>query len=150
MADLFGTANTAEVALAAATTKTVIQIIAPTNHRVKVMGWGVFFDGVSATAEPVQVELLRQTSAGTMSALTPVKTDAASETLLTTAQHTATVEPAASDVLDAVEVHPQAGYERICSTPGSQLFVVGGGGRVGIRCTAPAAVNVRAKIFFEE
>jgi hypothetical protein len=145
VADLFGTANTAEVALAAATTKTVIQIIAPTNHRVKVMGWGVFFDGTSATAEPVQVELLRQTSA-----LTPVKTDAASEPLLTTAQHTATAEPTASDVLDVVEVHPQASYERVCSTPGSQLFVVGGGGRVGIRCTAPAAVNVRAKIFFEE
>lgn len=150
MADLFGTDQTAEIALTAATAKTVLQHVAPTNHRVKVMAWGVYFDGVSSTAEPVLVELLRQTTAGTMSALTPVKTDAASETLLSTAQHTATVEPTASDVLARIEVHPQSGYEKICSTPGSQLYVIGGGGRLGIRCTAPAAVNVVAKIDFEE
>lgn len=150
MADLFGIAQTAEVALTAATTRTVIQVIAPTNHRVKILGWGVFFDGTSATAEPVQVELLRQTTAGTMSSLTPVKTDAASETLLTTAQHTATAEPTAGDILDVVECHPQSGFEKIMSTPGSQLYVIGGGGRVGIRCTAPAGVNCRAKIIIEE
>jgi hypothetical protein len=149
MAAFQGIAQTAEVALSAATAKTVIQLVAATNHRVKVLRWGVFFDGVSVSAEPVQVRLLRQTTAGTMSSLTPVKLDdSLAETLQTTAQHTATAEPTAGDVVDVVEVHPQSGYEIIY--PLGQEVIIGGGDRLGIECTAPAGVNVRAKIVFEE
>jgi hypothetical protein len=149
MAAFQGIAQTAEVALSAATAKTVIQLVAATNHRVKVLRWGVFFDGVSVSAEPVQVRLLRQTTAGTMSSLTPVKLDdSLAETLQTTSQHTATAEPTAGDVVDVVEVHPQSGYEIIY--PLGQEVIIGGGDRLGIECTAPAGVNVRAKIVFEE
>ena len=149
MAAFMGFIQTAEVALSAATAKTVIQLVAPSNHRLKVLGWGVFFDGVSVTAEPVQVRLLRQTTAGTMSALTPVKQDdSLSESLQATAQHTATAEPTAGDVLDMIECHPQQGYEIAYSM--GQEVIVGGGDRIGIECTAPANVNVRAKIRYEE
>ncbi len=148
MAGLDCVAQTAEIALTAATAKTVLQLVAPANQRLKIKGWGVFFDGVSASAEPVQCRLLRQTTAGTMTSLTPVKLCAGSETVQATAQHTATVEPTAGDVLDPVEVHPQAGYEK--QIPPDMKMEVPGGGRVGIECTAPAGVNVRAKIFFEE
>lgn len=149
MARLNGIAQTAEVALTAATAKTVIQLVAASNHRVAVLGWGVFFDGTSVTAEPVQVRLLRQTTAGTASALTPVALDGSvGETIQTTAQHTATVEPTAGNVVDVAEVHPQQGYEVIY--PLGQEVILAGGGRVGIECTAPAGVNVRAKIRFEE
>jgi hypothetical protein len=149
MAAFQGIAQTAEVALVGATVKTVVQIVAPSNHRAKVLRWGVFFDGVSVSNEPVQVELLRQTTAGTMSALTPVKVDnSLAETLQVTAQHTATVEPTPGDILDVVEIHPQSGWEIIL--PLGQEFIVGGGDRIGIRCTAPDAVNARAKIVFEE
>lgn len=149
MAAFIGIAQTAEVALAAATAKTVVQIIAPTNHRVKILRWGVFFDGISGTAEPVQVALCRQSTAGTMSALTPVKADdSLAETLLTTAQYNATVEPTTGDVLDSVEVHPQSGYEIIY--PLGQEMIIGGADRVGIVCTAPATVNARCKLIFEE
>lgn len=148
MSDMFCIASTTEVALVGATPKTVIQLLAPANHRVKLKSWGVFFDGVSATAEPVQVRLVRQTSAGTMSALTPVQISPVAETVLTTAQMTATVEPTSTDVIDVVEVHPQSGYEVIFSS-GDEV-IVGGAGRIGIECTAPAAVNVRAKMRFEE
>ena len=141
-------AQTAEVALSAATAKTVIQIVAPTNQRLKLKEWGVFFDGVSGTAEPVQVRLLRQTTAGTMSALTPVSRVPISETIQTTAQHTATAEPTAGDVLDVIECHPQGGYEKIFA-PGDEI-IMAGGGRIGIECTAPATVNVRAKFAWEE
>ena len=65
MSDLFGIAATSNVALSAATAKTVVQILAPSNHRVKITGWGVYFDGVSATAVPARVRLIRQASAGT-------------------------------------------------------------------------------------
>jgi hypothetical protein len=103
-------ATTAEVGLSAGVAKTVLQIVAAANHRVRVERWGVFFDGVSVTAEPVQVRVLRQTTAGTMSANTPKKLDdSIADSVLTTAQDNATVEPTAGDVLDVVDVHPQNG-----------------------------------------
>lgn len=148
MSDLFGIQTTGTVALAAATAKTAVQILSPTNHRVKIIGWGVFFDGVTAAAAPVQVRLLRQTSAGTMTTGTPAKLSPRSETLLTSGFTNATAEPTFSDVLDLVMVHPQQGYE-IKFTPGQEI-VLGGAERVGIEITAPAIVNVRAKLLFEE
>lgn len=138
-----------EVALVAATPKTILQVVALANHRVKILGWGVSFDGVSPTAEPVQVRLLRQTTAGTMTAATPKKTDPGpTETLQTTALKAATAEPTAGDVMRAVEVHPQGGYEE--QLPFGQEYIVPGGGRLGIECNAPAGVNVRGWIRFEE
>lgn len=148
MAGLICIAQTAEVALVAATAKTIMQIIAPAQQRLKIKGWGVFFDGISGTDSPVQVRLLRQTTAGTVSSLTPVKQVAGNETVQTTAGHTATVEPTAGDVLDIAEVHPQSGYEKLI--PFDMPLEVPGGGRIGIECTAPDVVNVRAKIIFEE
>jgi hypothetical protein len=149
MAAFIGLATTAEIALTAATPKTVLQLVAATNHRVKLLAWGVYFDGVSSTAEPVQVRLLRQTDAGTSSALTPTKNDdSIADTLLTTARHTATVEPTGGDLLKGIEVHPQSAYEEAC--PFGQEFIIGGGDRLGIECNAPAAVNVRAWARFEE
>ena len=142
-------ATTTEIALTAATAKTVLQIVAAANHRVRGKGWGVFFDGTSTTAEPVQVRLLRQTTAGTMSALTLTKRDdSIADTLLTTAQHTATAEPTAGDVLEVVEVHPQQSYEKWW--PMGSEIIIGGGDRLGVECTAPAGVNVRAVFYGEE
>lgn len=148
MSALNAIAITAEIALTAATARTVLQIAAPANHRVKVLRVGVFFDGASPTAEPVQIEIVRQNSAGTMSALTPKLLGTATEAIQTAAQHSATVEPTAGDVVDAIEVHPQSGYE--IAYPLGQEILIPGGGRLGIVCTAPAAVNVRTKIAFEE
>lgn len=149
MSAFLGIAQTAEVALSAATAKTVVQVTAPSNHRAKVIGWGVFFDGISPTEAPVQVTLSRQSTAGTMTSLTPVPLDdSLAETLQCTAQHTATVEPTTGATIDVIECHPQQGYEKMY--PLGQEPIVGGGDRVGIICTAPAAVNVRAKIIFEE
>lgn len=141
--------NTAEVALTAATARTILQAVAPTNQVVKLLGWGVYFDGVLSTAEPVVVELVRQTNAGTMTSLTPVKVDPGrDETIQTTAQHTATAEPTTTDVVSRVEVHPQAGYEIVL--PFSQEIIIPGGGRLGLRCTAPAGVNAVGRFRCEE
>ena len=149
MARLFGTALTAEVALVASTEKTVLQLIAPANHRVVIKRWGVFFDGQSVSAEPVLVKLEFQTDAGTMSALTPKKTDGSlPEALQATAQHTATVEPTSGDVLDTMNVHPQQGYREVY--PLGEEIILGGGDRIAIVCTAPDNVNVVATFVFEE
>jgi uncharacterized membrane protein len=148
MSDIFAAAATAAIALSAATVKTVVQVTAPANHRVKILGWGVFFDGASATAVPVRVRLLKQTSSGTMTPLTLRQTSARVETTQSIATHTATAEPTAGDIVDIILVHPQQGYE-IKYTPGQEI-VLGGGERIGIDCNAPATVNVTAKILFEE
>lgn len=140
--------NTAEIATGTSA-KTLLQVVAASNHRITVNEWSISFKGTSNTASPILVEVLRQTTAGTMSALTPVKADSADdETLQTTAQHTATSEPTASDVLDRVLVHPQQGYTWV-ATPGKEL-VVPGGGRLGVRVTAAADVNAVATIKGEE
>lgn len=149
MAAFQGMAQVAEEGLAAATAETVIQLIAPSNHRIKLLAWGIYFDGTSVTAEPVQVTIARQSTAGTASSLTPVKRDdSLAETLQTTAQQDFTVEPTTGDVLEAREVHPQAGFE--VWYPLGQEIVIGGGDRVGLIATAPATVNCRAWMLFEE
>lgn len=149
MADFIGILQTAEVALAASTAKTVIQLTAPTNTRLKLLSYKVSFDGVSPTAEPAQVRLLRQTTAGTMSSLNPVKQDSGiSDTLRSTGQHTATVEPTAGDVLDNIECHPQSGYEKLY--PYGQEIKIPGTTRLGVEVTCPSVVNVRAVFVFDE
>ncbi len=149
MADLQGIVNTAEIALVSATLKTVIQLTTPANHRIKILGWGVYFDGTTSAAEPVVVSLVRQTSTGTMTPVTPVKRDpSVSETILTTAAINASVEPTTTDIIESKEVHPQSGYEKIY--PFSQEIIIGGSGRVGIICTAPNTVNVIGYVMFEE
>jgi hypothetical protein len=149
MAGVLGTAQTAEVALSAGVAKTVLQVVAATNHRVLIEAFNISFDGVSPTAEPVLVEVVRQTTAGTMSALTPVKLNTADdETLQATAQHTATVEPTTTDVLFRQDIHPQTGWKEF--RPLGKEWVVPGGARIAVRCTAPASVNAVAGFDFNE
>jgi len=149
MAGIKGVASPAsEIALTATQAKTVLQLVAGANSNVRIKEWGVYFDGQNSAAEPVQVRLLRQTTAGTMTALTPVQRNGPSITLLTTAQHTATAEPTAGNVLANREVHPQSGYQEKFA-PGDEIELTNGG-RVGIECIAPAGVNCRPEIVFEE
>lgn len=149
MARIHCIAATAEVALAAATAKTVIKVTAPTNQRVVIEGWGVGFDGIAVTEAPVVCRLVKLTTAGTFSSLTPVRTQqGGSETVQSTAGHTATAEPTKTDVYDIQNVHPQTAMEWYF--PLSQEIILAGGGSIGIECTAPAVVNVIAKIRFEE
>lgn len=141
-------AVTAEVALAAATAKTVLQLIAATNHGIKLLEWGVFFDGTTVTNDPVLVELLRQTDAGTMTSLTPQERTATGDTIDSSAQHTATVEPSGTTCIARRQVHPQSGYQEKFAM--GREIMIGAGARLGCRCTAPDAVNVIAEFVFEE
>lgn len=148
MAGIRGSITTAEVALAASTKKTVLQLTAPANQRLILKRWGIFFDGVDPLAAPVEVELLFQTTAGTLSSLTPVKLTPGSETVQATAGYNATAEPTAGDLVEAAEVHPQSGYEVIM--PLGEEIIIPGGSRIGITALAGATVNARAKMLFEE
>lgn len=153
MAGLNGTLSTLytgspEIPLVAATAKTVLYLAAPSNHRVKVTGFGVFFDGTNTAAAPVVVKVVR-CSAGTFTALTAVPSGhIGSETLQVSGGCNASAEPTITTTLDIILVHPQQGYE--VKYPMGQELIVPGGERIGIVCTADAAVNVTAKFTFEE
>lgn len=137
-------ANTAQVATGTAA-KTIMQLVAASNHRIIVSKIVVSFEGVTATDAPIQVRVLRQTTAGTMSSLTPVKdSDSDDETLQTTAQHTATVEPTAGDVLESQLVHPQS--SRVFVGP----YIVKGGGRLGVEVTSGVNIDCIVSAYGEE
>lgn len=139
-----------EIGLVANTAKTILQLVAPTNQRLDLRSVAVAFDGVSTTSEPVTVEILRQTTAGTMSAATPVKDSAGSEAVQATALKTATVEPTAGDILRRYEIHPQDGLERVFD---KREIEIPGGTRIAIRCTVPsggAAINATGHFTWEE
>ena len=128
---------------------TLIQVVGASNHGVLVKEWSISFQGTSNTASPILVKVMRQTSAGTMTSLTPVKDPAGTtETLQTTFQHTATAEPTASDVLFEEYVHPQTGYT--WQAPFGQSVKVDGGTRLGITCTAAASTSATVRMVCEE
>lgn len=149
MADLQFSARVPEVALSSDTTGTVIQLIAPANQRVKVLRWGLFFDGTQPRNEPVSVRILRQTSSGTATFFNPVKLDGSiSETIQTTARKTFTLEPTDGDILESYNIHPQQGI--FVPYVLGQEIILSGGSRLGISCAAPNDVNVTAFIVGEE
>lgn len=145
----FGSLTTnGEIALSAATAKTVLQLVAPANTILAVHGFEVSFDGVSNTAEPVIIQLLRQTTAGTATSRTPLKTKDRSTALAATGSENASAEPTAGDILKTFHVHPQAGVVYPFTLDGE--LELPGGGRLGLKLTAPASVNTLATINFEE
>jgi hypothetical protein len=149
MADLRFSAQISEQALSSDTTETLIQLAAPANQRVKILRWGVFFDGTQPRNEPVQIRLLRQTSSGTADALSLVLLDdSLSETPQTSARSNFTAEPSSGDVLESYNIHPQQGIF-VPYVLGQEL-IIGGGGRIGVDCNAPNNVNARAFIIGEE
>ncbi|PWT91559.1 MAG: hypothetical protein C5B54_05100 [Acidobacteria bacterium] len=147
--DFFAHTN-GEIALATAVAKTVLQIAAPANQRVAIKGFSISFDGTSATAEAVVVELCRQSGATTgSSAATIAKRDPAWPTVQSTALKNLTAGVETTDeVVQQWDVHPQAGVDYAFTL--EDEVILAGGGKIGVRCTAPASVNCLAKLFCEE
>lgn len=119
--------------------KTLLQVVAAAGHRVRVQGWGISFKGTSATDPPVLVQIVRQTTAGTMTAGTTGtnitrKNDTDAETIQTTTRVNATVEPTTTDVVDDFEVHPQTGY-RVFFPQGQEIYIPNGE-RLGLKVTS--------------
>jgi hypothetical protein len=141
------TAVTAEVALAAATAKTVLEVTAPSTKTIAISEWWIEFDGTSGSAQPVVVEILRKTASITGSSLTPRSKDQQTDTLAT-AEHTATVEGTDGDVLYRFNIHPQGG-KHVMFPLGDEI-VVQKSGMIAIKATAPAVVNAIAGFGWRE
>lgn len=147
MAGNFGSLTTSAAVSSTTSAKTILQLIAPTNQALRVQGFGCFFAGVSVTDAPIVVELLRQTTAGTVTSRTPLKRGISGTTIQATGGENATAEPTASDILWSGQIHPQSGVE--VPLVGREILM-DGGTRLGLRVTAAVAVNVRAHIDYEE
>lgn len=143
--------TTGDNALAAATAETVLNIINAANGLIRLVEFGVSFDGTSATAEQVTVELCfsTQATAGTSTAFTPVQIRGPTRTVQATAARAYSAEPTVITVIKRWLVHPQLGI--VIQFPlGREPEQTTTADGLLLRCTAPAAVNVQAYMEFEE
>jgi len=98
--------------------KTLLQVATPSTTDLRVVAWGVSFDGVSPTAAPGQLTLIDVDVAATVTTLTPEEwgSDDSQASLCiggtAATGYNATVEGTitGSRILDGGEVHPQTGY----------------------------------------
>lgn len=148
MPSIYSVTTEGEEAIAAA--ETLVQLRGATTVKAKIREWGVSFDGTSATAEPVVVRLLRQTTDGTASAATEVAWDPDNPTANCTSFHSFSAEPTAGEVLETHEVHPQAGMIRQYLPDCAPILDNAATSRIAIEVTPPAAVNAVAFLVWEE
>lgn len=140
------------IALSAATARSVIGAKAHANSGLLLMDFDISFDGVSASAVPVLVELCYATfatkSPGTNStSITPVQRNGRVLTAGFTAADSwaAANEPTVLTVMRSKLLTPNGGVILYDYPLGKEPDCALGEGFV-IRCTAPAAVNIRASI----
>jgi hypothetical protein len=140
----------AVVALSGGTAQTVLQLVAGSNQAGMIDGYQTTFDGTSSTATPGLNQIVQQSTAGTMSAATPVKAPRSDEgeTLQLTAQYHATAEPTSGNVQRMFHCHSQLGF--IYEFPFGGTLKCPGGGRTGIKSTYAAAVNILPSFWYTE
>lgn len=151
MASIYSATSEGEEGLAAATAETVIALIGQTTVKAKLIEFGVSFDGVSTTAEPVQIRLIRATADGTGTAATVKPWDPDMTSNQCTAKHSYSAEPTKeSTPLASWEVHPQSGIVVQYPLGREPTLDNATGSIMCIECTAPATVNVLAYLVWEE
>jgi hypothetical protein len=138
--------------VAAGTEETLIQIVTGTTRKVKILGWSVWCDGVTSTAVPGVVRLVRQTTAGTSSAGTndPVDPDMPAAISTSLISFSGTM-PTEGNNIERKFIHPQGGgYEKTWDITDPTAPVLDISSRVGISVNFAAAVNCLAEITWSE
>lgn len=139
------------LALVAATAKTVLELGSTATDRVKIKEWWVDFDGVTASAIPVKVEVQRFSAAVTTAttlAGDPLQGDPVATAV---AKHSTTVEGAGAATAGSgwiKRIPPTSGFHYVAVEGRELLLPISAFFR--IRCTAAANVNVAAGIVWEE
>lgn len=150
MPRLYSLKPTAVIALVAATAKIVLYVKTGAQQRIDLTEWWAEFDGVTPSAVPVLAEILRLTSDATGdTALTPNPDDSDDGTSgVAAASHTPTGGAAAGVILRSHLIHPTSGKHVIF--PLGNEIIVPKAGRIGLRLTAPADVNVWPGLVWRE
>jgi len=152
MAARYTIETTADVALSAATAKTVLSYIAASNAPFRVIEFALSFDGISATAEPVTVEMCSSTQAGAgsgSSAVTPVQIGGPTRTVQGAGARNYSGEPTTLTCLKRWLIHPQTGIAMQFPL-GREPEQVVTADAICLRVTAPAVVNCQAYMEIEE
>ena len=136
------------VALAAATAKTVLTVICPAQFGCDLRAVKVAFDGVTSSAVPALVELIRATSDGTGTTVTVDQIYGRAITAGFTAKKDYSAAPTGITAIDEYLLTPDGGvlFERFPPGEGPDCDV---SNLFGLRITAPAIVNARASLWFE-
>lgn len=140
--------------LATAETKTLLQLVAATNHSLVVVGWGISFNSVEAAAPAVAVRPQIQTSAGTSgdySSSIRRRDRLQTGTLDVTARNAFTVEPSKTDDYPTTFVPAQSGYE--VWWPEEGWIILGAGERLGLEMisgTLSASIQAAGYLAFDE
>lgn len=149
------------VALAAATAKTVLQVNVPSAQDIRLLGWGLSFDGASGTAVPVICQLIEgdvAASVGTSltpdlwgNAIAPASVCIGGAALTGYNFGTEGTMTVVREI-DAQHVHPQSGYGVFWPTPETQpkCGAPAAARFLRVRCTAAAIVNVLPWIIWTE
>lgn len=150
----YSVATTAAVALTAATAKTILGVRAGAAFGVDLRRITVGFDGVTASAVPVLVEVVYATFAtnapGTNStSRTAIQTYGRVLASGVTAASNWTAEPTVLTSLEEILLTPNGGLLVVEFAPDKSFDTALNEG-FALRCTAPAAVNVRATLDFEK
>ncbi len=149
------------IALTGASAKTIFYINSGSANQPSFVELSVGFDGVTSTAVPALVELMYGTAAtnstpGTGSTtFTPVQIRAwPAQTSVQTAANACSSEPTVLTSLKPWLVSPYGGLLIIQFPLGREptgiVTAATSGKQVAVRCTAPANVNVRGYIEYEE
>lgn len=137
----------AAVALVAATAKTILTAIAPAQFGVDLLKYRIGFDGVTASAIPVVVEIVSWTTDGTGTGGTVVQSSGRSITAGFTTKYNYSVEPTTATLIDRFTMTPNGGTV-IYDFPYGDSPDTAVSNLIGLRCTAPAAVNANATLWF--
>lgn len=148
------------VALAAATAKTALYILAGSNNAFSPVELVLSFDGATSTATPVLVEIMYGTAAtnstpGTGStSQTPKQVRGVSSASAHSAAYNCTSEPTVYEPVRKFYVTPFGGNYTIQYPLGreftSQVSASTQGKMIAVRLTAPAIVNAHVGIEYEE
>ena len=140
------------IALVAATAKTLLNFINAANSTAKLIEFAISFDGVTATAVPVLVEIghSTQATAGTSSAATIKQIRGAARTVEGSARRAYTVEPTVLTLFKPILVRADGGLVIVQYPLGREIEQNTTADGLLIRATAPVAVNARAYMEIEE
>lgn len=136
-----------------ANTMTVMQLVAPTNQRLRVTALEISFDGTNSANAPAAVTLERQTSGTfTNTSVLPKKTNdpnGVGETIQANSRNTQVAAPTSGDVMRNWFVPVFGGLVIYPFAPGQEVMVPGGS-TLGVKVTATAAVNCLGGLCYEE
>ena len=138
------------VALAAATAKTILAVIAPAQFGIDLRSLELSFDGVTASNTPVLVEICSSTqaTAGTNTAATVDQVYGRAITAGFTAAKNYTAEPTVLTAVDEFTLSPNGGLI-IRDWPLGEGFDQDVSKAFALRLTAAQVVNARATMKFE-